>query len=140
MLAIQSTTAVGKLPSLLKLLSNGGPLFSCSWTLDHLSSKLGFDSIADFINDEGDGVWSNSEVVGQAWIIVTADQVYLFCFLFSRAGAYRGEGGNRGLCGSGNGCLTNKRERYGHYSTHGAWSNSEAVGQAWIIVTAGQMS
>jgi hypothetical protein len=43
MLAIQSTTAVWKLPSLLKLLSNGGPLFSCSWTLDHLSSKLGFD-------------------------------------------------------------------------------------------------
>jgi hypothetical protein len=27
------------------------------------------------INDEGDGVWSNSEVVGQAWIIVTAGQV-----------------------------------------------------------------
>jgi hypothetical protein len=47
-------------------------LFSCSWTLYHLSSKLGFDGIADFINDEGDGVWSNSEVVGQAWIIVTA--------------------------------------------------------------------
>jgi hypothetical protein len=33
---------------------------------------LGFNGIADFINDEGDGVWSNSEVVGQAWIIVTA--------------------------------------------------------------------
>jgi hypothetical protein len=46
--------------------TNGGPLFSCSWTLDHLSSKLGFDGIADFINDEGDCVWSNSEVVGQA--------------------------------------------------------------------------
>ena len=75
MLAIQSTTAVWKLPSLLKLLSNGGSLFSCSWTLDHLSSKLGGDGIADFINDEGDGVWSNSEVVGQAWIIVTAGQV-----------------------------------------------------------------
>ena len=75
MFAIQSTTAVWKLPSILKLLSNGGPLFSCSWTLYHLSSKLGFDGIADFINDEGDGVWSNSEVVGQAWIIVTAGQV-----------------------------------------------------------------
>jgi hypothetical protein len=75
MLAIQSTTAVWKLPFLLKLLSNGGPLFSCSWTLDHLSSKLGFDGIANFINDEGDGVWSNSEVVGQAWMIVTAGQV-----------------------------------------------------------------
>ena len=75
MLAIQSTTAVWKLSSLLNLVSNGGSLFSCSWTLDHLSSKLGFDGIADFINDEGDGVWSNSEVVGQAWIIVTAGQV-----------------------------------------------------------------
>ena len=75
MLAIQSTTAVCKLSSLLNLVSNGGSLFSCSWTLDHLSSKLGFDGIADFINDEGDGVWSNSEVVGQAWIIVTAGQV-----------------------------------------------------------------
>jgi hypothetical protein len=75
MLAIQSTTAVWKLPSLLKLLSNGGPLFSYSWTLDHLSSKLGFDGITDFINDEGDGVWCNSEVVGQASIIVTAGQV-----------------------------------------------------------------
>jgi hypothetical protein len=75
MLAIQSTTAVWTLPSLLKLLSNGGPPFSCSWTLDHLSSKLGFDGIADFITDEGDGVLSNSEVVGQAWIIVTAGQV-----------------------------------------------------------------
>jgi hypothetical protein len=31
--------------------------------------------LADLINDEGDGVWSNSEVVGQAWIIVTAGQV-----------------------------------------------------------------
>jgi hypothetical protein len=51
------------------------PLFSCSWTLDHLSGKLGFDGIADFTNDEGDGVWSNSEVVGQACIIVTAGQV-----------------------------------------------------------------
>jgi hypothetical protein len=61
MLAIQSTTAVWKLLFLLKLLSIGDPLFSCSWTLDHLSSKLGFDGIADFINDEGDGVWSNSE-------------------------------------------------------------------------------
>jgi hypothetical protein len=60
---------VWKLPSLLK------PHFSCSWTLDHLSSKLGFDGITDFINDEGDGVWSNSEVVGQAWIIVTVGQV-----------------------------------------------------------------
>jgi hypothetical protein len=49
MLAIQSTTAVWKLPSLLK------PFFSCSWTLDHLSSNLGFDGIADFINDEGYG-------------------------------------------------------------------------------------
>jgi hypothetical protein len=49
---------VWKLPSLLKLLSNGGPLFSCSWTLDHLSSKLGFDGIADFINDEGYGHYS----------------------------------------------------------------------------------
>jgi hypothetical protein len=29
----------------------------------------------DFINDDGDGVWINSEVVGQAWIIVTAGQV-----------------------------------------------------------------
>ena len=67
--------ALWKLPSPLELLSNGGPLFSCSWTLDHLSSKLGFDGIADFINDEGDGVWSNSEVVGQAWIIVTVGQV-----------------------------------------------------------------
>jgi hypothetical protein len=56
MLATQSTTAVWKLPSLLKLLSNGGPLYSFNWTLDHLSSKLGFDGIADFINDEGDGV------------------------------------------------------------------------------------
>jgi hypothetical protein len=44
-------------------------------SLDHLSSKLGFDGITDFINDEGDGVWSNSEVVGQAWIIVTVGQV-----------------------------------------------------------------
>jgi hypothetical protein len=75
MLAIQSTTAVWKFPSRLKLFSNGGPFFSCSWTLDHLSNKLGFDGIADFINDEGDGAWSNSEVVGQAWIIVTAGQV-----------------------------------------------------------------
>jgi hypothetical protein len=33
------------------------------------------DGIADFIDDEGDCVWSNSEVVGQAWIIVTAGQV-----------------------------------------------------------------
>jgi hypothetical protein len=41
----------------------------------HLSSKLGFDGIADLINDEGDGAWSNSEAVGQAWIIVTAGQV-----------------------------------------------------------------
>lgn len=47
----------------------------CSRTLDHLSSKFGFDCITDFINDKGDGVWSNSEVVGQAWIIVTAGQV-----------------------------------------------------------------
>jgi hypothetical protein len=31
---------VWKLPSLLELLSNGGPVFSCSWTLDHLSSTL----------------------------------------------------------------------------------------------------
>jgi hypothetical protein len=49
MLAIQSTTAVWKLPSYLK------PLLSCSWTLDDLSSNLGFDGIADFINDEGYG-------------------------------------------------------------------------------------
>ena len=56
MLAIQSTTTVWKLPYVLKLLINGGPLFSCSRTLDHLSSKLGFDGIADFITDEGDGV------------------------------------------------------------------------------------
>jgi len=75
MFAIQNTTAVWKSPSLLKLLSNGSPLFSCSRTLDHLSSKLGFDGIAEFINDKGDGVWSNSEVVGQAWIIVTTGQV-----------------------------------------------------------------
>ncbi|XP_041374261.1 uncharacterized protein LOC121387305 [Gigantopelta aegis] len=66
MLVTQSTTAVWKLPSHLKLLSNGGRLFSCSRTLDHLSSKLGFTGIADFINDKRDGVWSNSEVVGQA--------------------------------------------------------------------------
>ena len=39
------------------------------------ASKLGFDGIADFTNDEGDGVWSNSEVIGQAWITVTAGQV-----------------------------------------------------------------
>ena len=30
----------------------------------------------------------------------------LLCFLFSRAGESRGGGGNRGLCGSGNGCPT----------------------------------
>ena len=30
----------------------------------------------------------------------------LFCLLFSRAGESRGGGGNRGLCGSGNGCPT----------------------------------
>ena len=43
--------------------------------------------------------------------------MYLFCFLFSRAGAYRGEGGNRGLCGSGNGCLTKKRTLWPLVST-----------------------
>jgi hypothetical protein len=53
---------VWKLPSLLKLLSNGGPLFSCSWTLDHLSSKLGFDGIVDLINDEGDSIYNGSEL------------------------------------------------------------------------------
>ena len=54
---------------------NTDPLFSCRRTLDHLSSKLGFNGIAYFINDEGYGVWRNSEVVGQALIIVTEDLV-----------------------------------------------------------------
>ena len=75
MLAIQSTTTVWKLPSFLKLLSNGGPLFICSRTLDDLNSKLGFDGIADFINNKRDSVWCNSEVVGQAWITVPTGQV-----------------------------------------------------------------
>ncbi|CAC5370548.1 unnamed protein product [Mytilus coruscus] len=48
---------------------------SCSRTLDHLNSKLGFGGIADIIDDKGDCVWSNSEVEGQAWIIVLAGKV-----------------------------------------------------------------
>jgi len=50
MLATQRTTTVWKLPLLFKL-------------LNHLSSKLGFDGITDLMNDQGNSVRSNSEVV-----------------------------------------------------------------------------
>ena len=72
MLAIQKTTVVWKLPSFLKLLSNGGPFFNCFRTLDDLSNKLSFD---DFINDKRNIVCWNSEVVGQPWITVPKGQV-----------------------------------------------------------------
>ena len=58
----------------LKLLINGGPLFSCRRTLDGLISKP-FDGIADFINDKRDSVWWNSEVVGEDWITVPTGQL-----------------------------------------------------------------
>ena len=64
-----------KLPSFLNLLSNGGHIFSYSRALDDLNSKLGFDGIADFIDDKRDSVWWNSEFVGQAWITVPTGQV-----------------------------------------------------------------
>ena len=64
-----------KLPSFLNLLSNGGHLFSYSRALDDLNSKLGFEGIADYIDDKRDSVWWNSEVVGQAWITVPTGQV-----------------------------------------------------------------
>ena len=56
MLAIQITSSLWTLHSFLTLLCNGCPIFSCSRTLDDLSSKLGFDGIADFINDKRDSV------------------------------------------------------------------------------------